>query len=499
MEPLRTVVLCVLYAAWSSATKFPPGFRFGAASSAHQVEGAWNISDKGECIWDRHVHDNPGLIADKSNGDVACDSYHRWQEDIRIAAELNLHYYRFSISWSRLLPTGTPEKISEDGKRYYNDLINGLLEAGIQPMVTLYHFELPQRLQDLGGWTNPLIAEWFEDYARVVFSLYGDRVKIWVTVNEPLIICDAPYNTGLFAPGVKDPEYANYLCGKNLLLAHARAWRLYDKEFRKKHHGKIGIVNHLIWFDSASSEDEALTETARQYMAGIYSHPIYSKEGGWPTQIEKIIAENSRRQGYPRSRLPAFTKEEIEYIKGTYDFYGLNYYTSRVIRKARKGEVLDAWPVGSGIVELDAFMDIDPSWKKSDLVWFAIHPEGIRKVMNWIKKTYGDIEIIITENGLARSNDGLDDIERLSYHRDHLEQVWLAINEDNVNVTGYTAWTMMDNFEWLYGYTIKFGLYKVDFDDPKRPRTARDSAKYYSRVIKSHSYDVPYHYNKDEL
>ncbi|KPJ08092.1 Myrosinase 1 [Papilio machaon] len=406
--------------------KFPPGFKWGAATSSYQIEGAWNVSDKGENIWDRFIHNNPDVIIDSSNGDIACDSYHNWQEDVRIAAELGLDFYRFSISWPRLLPLGTSEKISEVGKDYYNNLINGLLEKGIQPVVTLYHWDLPQRLQDLGGWANPYIVDWFADYARIAYKLFGDRVKTWVTINEPIVVCDVAYNTGSFAPGVKDPEFASYLCNKNILLAHAKAWRIYDEEFKPKYHGKAGITNQLFWIEGASSEYEELAELVRQYMAGMYSHAIYTKEGGWPPQIEKLIAEKSKKEGHPRSRLPPFTKEEIELIKGTYDFYGFNYYTSRQVRKSRTGDVIRYWPLGSGAI-------------------------------------------------------------------------WLAINEDGVNVTGYTAWSLMDNFEWTDGYITKFGLYEVDFTDPKRPRTPRTSAKYYKDVIRSHSHEVYHKYMKDEL
>ncbi|KOB70340.1 Uncharacterized protein OBRU01_15382, partial [Operophtera brumata] len=240
------------------------------------------------------------------------------------------------------------------------------------------------------GWTNPLIADWFADYARVVYSLYADRVKSWLTINEPLIICDATYNTGILAPTVVDPEVGTYLCNKYVLMAHAKAWRVYDEEFRaqyrgqylaigdlpcpmesyhlsilsqnirkafKKYYvnieirvgtelpyfmvpGEVSIANHLIWFEPETPENEDIAELAREYTVGRYSHPIYSKEGGWPPAIEKVMAENSKKQGYPRTNLPPFTPEEIELVKGTYDFYAMNHYTSRVIRHAKQGEVL---------------------------------------------------------------------------------------------------------------------------------------------------------------
>ncbi|CAK1590862.1 unnamed protein product [Parnassius mnemosyne] len=473
-----------------SARKFPPGFEFGAATSSYQVEGAWNISDKGESIWDRFTHQNPKGIVNGANGDVACNSYYNWMDDVEIATELGLHFYRFSISWPRLLPSGFIDKISEDGKNYYNKVIDALLLNGIKPVVTLYHWDLPQRLQNLGGWTNPYIADWFADYSRVAYTLFGDRVKTWITINEPVVICDLSYNSGAFAPGIKDPELGNYLCSKNILLAHAKAWRIYDEEFKPKYHGKVGITNLLFWFEAANEEDQDLTELIRTYMTGMYSDPIYAKDGGWPSKIELIIAENSRKQGFPRSRLPAFTQEEIEFVKGTYDFYGINYYSSRTVRKAKAGETIGSWPLGNGAVEFNAVLDVRPEWKKAASSWFWINPPGIRNKLAWLKKTYGDIEILITENGLSTFSDDLNDVERLNYHRNHLEQVWLAINKDGVNVTGYTAWTMMDNFEWCDGYAVKFGLYSINFDDENRRRNPRASAKYYADVIRSHSYDV---------
>ncbi|CAG5057554.1 unnamed protein product [Parnassius apollo] len=501
MSTLQAVVLWVLLicADLSAGVKFPPGFLFGAATASYQVEGAWNVSDKGENVWDRLVHSNPDAIKNRANGDVACDSYHNWRDDVKIASNLGLHFYRFSISWSRLLPTGLPDRISEDGKNYYNNLIDALLEKGVQPVITLYHWDLPQRLQDLGGWTNPLIVEWFADYARVAYTLYADRVKAWITINEPIIVCDLVYNSGLLAPPIKDPGFANYLCTKFLLLAHAKAWRIYDEEFKPKYNGKVSITNQIVWMEPVSGEYEELTENLRHYMAGMYSHPIYTKDGGWPPEIEKIIAENSKREGYPRSRLPAFTQDEIDFIKGTYDFYGFNFYTSRLVRKARDGETISNWPLGNGCPELDAALEVDPSWDKAVSAWFWINPVGIRKMLGWLKKTYGDIEIFILENGVSSKGYNLNDEERIKYYRDHLKQVWLAITEDGVNVTRYTAWTLVDNFEWFDGYTTKFGLYEVDFEDPKRKRTPRASAKYYKEVIRTHSFDVANKNYFDEL
>ncbi|KAJ8710353.1 hypothetical protein PYW07_009719 [Mythimna separata] len=469
-----------------SNLQFPSWFKFGAASAAFQVEGAWNVSDKGESKWDRLTHRYPELIADGSNGDDACNSYFLWERDIEMAAELGLQFYRFSISWPRLLPTGFANNISEDGKNYYNNLIDGLLEKGIEPLVTIHHYDTPQRFQDLGGWANPKIADWFAEYARVVYSLYGDRVKTWITINEPFLDCDWYYGQGVLNP-VWEDFVGPYICNKNLLLAHAKAYHVYDQEFRYKYNGKVSIANQLVWLlpNSNSTEDLEVTEAARQFLTGRYTHAIFSKEGGWPSVVEETVAKVSKEQGYEESRLPAFTQEEIDLIRGTFDYFALNLYTSRLVRKPRPSENVEKSLFGY-IGDLDAVMEMDPNWPFGYSQLLVVYPQGLRDQMLWLKQQYGDIEILITENGYSTGGSELNDDGRVSFIRDHLEQVLLSI-EEGVNVTGYTYWALMDNFEWRDGYTSKFGLYEVDFSDANRTRTPRKSAKYYAELIKKRS------------
>ncbi|XP_052741535.1 myrosinase 1-like [Bicyclus anynana] len=468
--------------------KFPPGFKFGAATAAYQIEGAWNISDKSESIWDVFSHERPGAIVDGSNGDVACDSYHQWRRDVEIASELGLHFYRFSISWTRLLPNGFTNHVSEDGKRYYSDLIDALLEKGIQPVVTLYHWDLPQSLQNLGGWTNPLIADWFGQYTRVAYTLYGDRVKTWITINEPVIYCQASYGSGLHAPGIISIGLGGYLCSKNSVLAHAKAWRIYDEEFRPKYKGKVSLTNQLTWFEPVTEDEQESADLALQLWTGIYAHPIFSEEGGWPAELEKRIAEKSRQEGYPVSRLPPFTEEEKEFVRGTYDFFGFNFYTARTTRKAKAGEEVGPWPF-TGAPDLGVVLSVRADWPRAS-DWIFIYPKALRLQLSWVKQQYGDVDIFILENGIAGHDTDLDDQYRVKFYRDHLEQVLLAIQEDDVKVSCYTAWTMIDNFEWSDGYRSKLGLYEVDFEAPARTRRPRASAHYYKSVIKSHSLDV---------
>ncbi|CAG4968970.1 unnamed protein product [Colias eurytheme] len=483
---MRALILVFVISALTltcSAKKFPAGFKFGAATASYQVEGAWNVSDKTPSIWDAFTHNNPELIANGANGDIACDSYHLWETDVQLAKDLGLHFYRFSLSWTRLLPNGFANKISEDGARYYNNLIDGLLANGIEPMVTLYHWDLPQNLQDLGGMTNPLIAEWFGAYSRVAYTLFGDRVKTWSTFNEPISICDLTYETGAIAPGVYSPGIGSYICAKNLIMAHATSYRIYDEEFRAKYNGKIGIVNNHVWYMPYSSEYEDLTYITQQ-LGLLYAHPIYSAAGGWPPSIEALVAKNSAKEGYATSRLPGFTAEEIEFVKGTADYYGMNFYTSRLVRPASNSTFF-LWP-NDGNAELNVELVVDDSWE-AGLDWLVSYPPGIRAQLNLIKEQFGDWEIIITENGFSTASDELDDVTRIQYYRDHLEQVLLAITEDDVNVTGYTAWSLLDNFEWNSGYTSRFGIVRVNFSDPLRSRAPRASAHYYADVIEHHS------------
>ncbi|XP_045455657.1 myrosinase 1-like [Melitaea cinxia] len=485
--------------------KFPSSFRFGAASSAIQIEGGWNADGKGESTWDRVIHNERRIVKNNATADVAAYSYHQWREDVRIAAELGLQFYRFSISWPRILPTGFTDKLNHAGVQYYSDLIDALLAEGIEPIVTMYHWDLPVKIQDLGGWTNPLIVNWFGDYARTLYSHYAGRVKTWITLNEAISFCDLAYIVGAFAPRIKEPVFAPYLCNKHVLLAHATAYRIYEKEFKPKYNARFTIANYEIWIEPKTPEDTELAELGREFSSGRYAHAILSKEGGWPPAVEKLMLEYSLKQGFNVSRLPSFTKEEKEFIKGTADFYGINHYTTNVIRPAKPGEDPGVWVV-TGSPELNAVLELPPNTKASPgpfplLVvsayfiftrhYFQVYPEGIRRLLSWIKQKYGDIDIMIVENGLTSKKSGPYDNDRVDFIKRYLEQVLLSIKVDNVSVVGYTVWSLTDNFEWLDGYTTKFGLYEVDFEDPKRIRTPRTSAYYYACAIKHRTFDVP--------
>ncbi|XP_045455662.1 myrosinase 1-like, partial [Melitaea cinxia] len=480
------VFILVLVGLLVPCRRFPPNFKFGASTSAYQVEGGWNADGKGVNIWDRITHEHRGLIVDNSTGDVAADSYHKWREDVRIAKELGLDFYRFSISWVRILPSGFTNEINKAGVKYYSDLIDALLAEGIEPIVTLYHWDLPVRIHDLGGWTNPSIVDWFGDYARVIFSLYANRVKTWTTINEAVVLCDFGYNSGIFVPDIKEPIFGPYLCNKHVLLAHAKSYRIFDREFRHKYGGRISISNHLLWIEPSSPQDVELAELGREHLVGRYSHAIFSKDGGWPPSIEKQMLKVSLAQGYKESRLPPFTEEEKKFVRGTADFYAVNFYATYLIRPAKPGEDPGLWFL-TGSPELNAVLEHPPNVSYSFSKLIPVYPKALRRQLAWLKKQYGDINIIITENGFSVSGVHLEDYKKIQFINQYLEQVLLSIYEDNVNVTGYTVWSLIDNFEWMDGYTSKYGLYHVNFDDPERKRTPRASAIYFSCVIKNRS------------
>ncbi|XP_077295396.1 myrosinase 1-like [Arctopsyche grandis] len=460
--------------------KFPDTLSFGVATAAYQIEGAWNASDKGESIWDRFTH-TTNSIKDKSNGDFACDSYNQHKRDVEMVKELGVDFYRFSISWSRILPNGFSNKISQDGIAYYDSLIDDLLEANIKPYITLYHWDLPQSLQDLGGWTNPMMVDYFTDFAEVAFEAFGDRVKTWITFNEPWVVCIEGYGGISKAPALGMNGIAEYICAHNILKSHAKAYHLYDDLYRSTQKGRIGWSLNANWDHPAtkSPADIEAAERAIQMNLGWFAHPVFSKEGDYPQVMKDRVARNSLAQGYRRSRLPEFTPEEIAYIKGTCDFFGLNHYTSTMIRSLTT--TISMEPNFRDDVDTDCFYD--PSWPEATSSWLKVVPWGFRNLLNWITKTYNNPEIMVFENGFSDKNNK-DDVDRISYYNQYLNALLDAI-EDGCNVTAYTAWSLMDNFEWLQGYTERFGLYYVDFNDPRRPRTPKASALYFKSILET--------------
>ncbi|KAJ8973206.1 hypothetical protein NQ317_018955 [Molorchus minor] len=464
---------------------FPDDFIFGAASSAYQVEGGWNADGKGESIWDYLSHKNKTFIWTGENADVACDTYNKWKQDILLLKDLGVNHYRFSISWPRVLPTGYADwllinDINEPGIVYYRNLIKALKENNIEPVVTLQHFDLPQYLQDLGGWPNPNLVDYFADYARLAFREFGEDVKYWTTFNEPRQVCQYGYGSWVLAPAISTSGVGDYLCTRTVLLAHAKAYHIYDEEFRTQQNGVISMVIDATWEEPVSNrtEDVEAAERQLQFTFGLYGNPIYN--GNWPRVVIDRVGFRSEHENFTKSRLPKFTHEEIEYIKGTYDYVGLNSYTTELVGDASEEEF--GQPSYTKDVRIET--STDPSWNTTAYSW-AIVPWGLRKLLKWVKDTYNNPKILVTENGCS-DNGTLDDDMRIDYHRGYLSAVLDAIHEDEVDVFGYTAWSFLDSFEWIMGYSQPFGLYHVDFTDDDRPRTPKKSVGFYKKVIATH-------------
>ncbi|XP_045494355.1 myrosinase 1-like [Colias croceus] len=471
---------------------FPASFMFGVATAAFQIEGGWNDGGKGESMWDTYIHKHPEFTLDKSNGDVAADSYHKYKKDIIMVESLGVEYYRLSISWPRILPKGTDNYINKEGVKYYRKIFEGLVKANITPVVTLFHWDLPTSLMDLGGWSNPRMVDYFEDYARVAFTLFGDIVKIWTTMNEPHIHCYQGYGKDVFVPAIKIHGIAEYLCSHYMLLGHARAYHLYDKKFRPHQKGRIGITLDAFYAepkDENNPDDLAAAERYLQMRVGLYAHPIYSEKGNYPDSVRERIDNMSISQGYARSRLPVFTPQEVEMVKGTSDFFGLNHYTSFLMSSSSMEK---GWAVPSIDHDTGVKMEQHPSWPIPGADWLAVHPPGFRKVLNWITKNYGTkIPIVVTENGMSDFG-GLNDYERVSYYNRYLEQLLLAMHEDGCNIAGYFAWTLMDDFEWSDGYRVKFGLFHVDFKSPEKTRTPKLSAINFREIVRTRRINFNY-------
>ncbi|ESO98170.1 hypothetical protein LOTGIDRAFT_239074 [Lottia gigantea] len=462
---------------------FPKDFIFSVATAATQIEGAWDEDGKGKSIWD--VFAEGGNCKDGATPKKACDSYHRYKEDVQMVKDLGVQAYRFSIAWTRIMPDGTMASKNQKGIDYYNNLINELIANGIKPMVTIYHWDLPQALQNHGGWLNESIIQKYQDYAGLLFSLYGDRVDTWITLNEPWVFTYKGYGGGSFAPGIKDsPGVYPYIVAHNAIRAHAAAYHQYHDVYKGS--GKIGITLNIDWQepkDSENADDVQASDWALQTFLGWFAHPIYVN-GDYPEYMKTRIAAVSAQQGLSKSRLPEFTPDEMRVISGSSDFFGLNSYSTNLVEKQdplKAGKEKPSYMNDRGISS-----GFDPSWENTGSDWLKPVPYGLRKILNWIKNHYGNPEILITENGVSDNTGDLDDSFRTRYIGNYVNEVLKAIKFDNVNVIGYTLWSLMDNFEWARGYSEKFGLYNAGPQSPKRE--PKSSATYYAALIKDHGF-----------
>ncbi|XP_067935078.1 cytosolic beta-glucosidase-like [Watersipora subatra] len=458
--------------------KFPENFLWGTATASYQVEGAWNADGKGVNVWDTFTHEG-GHVVNNETGDVACDSYHKYKEDVQLMKSIGLSHYRFSISWSRILPDGTAASYNEKGMQYYRDLVDELTGNNIIPLATLYHWDLPQPLQDAGGWLNESIISYFEDYARICFQELGSKVKLWLTHNEPFETCWSAYGLGEDAPGYSDhPGTYPYQCAHNLIKSHATVWHLYNIRYRPSHHGKVGITLNVEWKEPKYANQTAAADRSLDFMLGWFANPIYVN-GNYPQSMIDQVAMKSAAQGFKESRLPTFTSDEMNYIRGTSDFFGVNHYTTRLVEHHQNSPELVSF-----VADQDTLETFDPTWPRAASLWLYEVPWGMRKVLNYIRVTYGNPDILVTENGVSDHSGSLNDQFRIQYHSSYIANMHQAI-QDGCKVIGYTAWSLLDNFEWALGYSEKFGIHQVNFMDPARPRKAKMSAGWFRELIKN--------------
>lgn len=441
-----------------SGSSFPNDFLWGAATSSYQIEGSPLSDGAGPSNW--HLFSQqPGRIAGGDTGDVACDHYQRWREDIGYMQKLGLNAYRFSLAWNRIQPEGTGA-INEHGLDFYERLVDGLLAAGIEPVPTLYHWDLPAKLDEQGGWANRDSADWFADYAEIVWRRLADRVGRWTTLNEPWVIVDAGYVHGVHAPGKQDLSLAPP-ASHNLLRAHGEAVRRY----RSLSDGQIGIVVNIEPKDAASDTPEDLhaTRLAEAYMNRQYLDPLL--RGSYPTEMPEIFGEN----------WPRFDDEDFSLIAQPLDFIGLNYYTRSVNRAETQ-----ASPVPAAQVR-------QPGAEYTELGW-EVRAESLLQTLVWMKQRYGNPAIYITENGAAFDDPAPDsdgrvrDDRRAAYLLEHLRASREAIAQ-GVDLRGYFVWSLLDNLEWACGFSKRMGLIRVNFETQER--TIKDSGHLYREIIES--------------
>jgi beta-glucosidase len=436
---------------------FPADFLWGAATSAYQIEGSPLAGGAGPSIWHYFAH-TPGRIADGTNGDVACDHYRRYADDVRLMRELGIGAYRFSTSWPRVLPGGTGPP-NQAGLDFYRRLVDTLLEHGIRPMVTLYHWDLPAALEDRGGWADPRSADWFAEYAQLMYRTLGDRVPMWATINEPWVVADHGYVTGQHAPGRRDLAEAAAVA-KNLLRAHAAAVDAYRAQWSHE----IGLVVNLVPVHPAtdSEADQAAARRLDAYLNRQFLDPALA--GEIPDELPAMFG----------SAWSPWTADDLRRVRRPLDFVGINYYLRLVVRNDAS-----AGPAQARIVPQTHRPHTAMDWE--------IYPAGLVDTLQWVRRRYGDVPLYITENGAAfddilEPNERVRDTQRVEYLNAHLAAAREAISA-GVNLRGYFVWSLLDNFEWACGHAKRFGIVYVDFESQRRVPKA--SARFYGDVIRS--------------
>mmetsp|Transcript_11602 Transcript_11602/g.35873 ORF Transcript_11602/g.35873 Transcript_11602/m.35873 type:complete len:516 (-) Transcript_11602:33-1580(-) len=502
--------------------KFPDGFVWGSATASYQIEGG-HEDGRSPCIWDTYCA-LEGKVKNGDNGSVACDHYHRFRDDVKVMKAIGLQAYRLSISWARIIPTGDGP-VNEAGVRFYSELFDALKENGIEPWVTLYHWDLPLALnQRFGGWLGPkeLMVQAFAKYARVVFERFGDRVKHWITLNEPFCM-SMYYMLGMGMPHrVAGSAVDPYTATHNQLLSHAEAVRIYRTEFKARQRGVIGITLNSDFFmpyDPRSKAHREAAERGQEFQIGWFADPIYF--GDYPESMRLALGD----------RLPRFTEPEKALLRGSSEFFGINNYFSAYAFPAPKSVVGNlAWKLAARWLSMEGayyadrnIMDRrDPRWETvvTGQGW-GITPWGFRDLLLYVQRRYNPPGgIAITENGCAFepweskaqdmqpgavepvawkaygmpapkedfAGETFQDPERVRYYRAHLAAVHAA-RAMGADVRAYFAWSLMDNLEWIAGYKVRFGIVRVDFRTQKR--TIKASARLLSSVIKEGGLQAP--------
>ncbi|KZT08082.1 glycoside hydrolase family 1 protein [Laetiporus sulphureus 93-53] len=463
--------------------KLSKDFLWGFATASFQIEGSTDVDGRGKSIWDDFAR-TPGKTLDGKNGDLATDSYRLWKEDLDLLVSYGVKAYRFSISWSRIIPLGgRKDPVNEKGIQFYSNLIDALLAKGIVPFVTLHHWDLPQELHDrYGGWLNKgEVVQDYVNYAKICFQRFGDRVKYWLTFNEPWCIAVHGYGRGVFAPGRSsdrtrsaegDSSREPWIVGHNLLLAHAHAVKLYREDFKPSQGGQIGITLNGDWtlpYDD-SSENIAAAQQAMDAAIGWFADPVYL--GHYPEYLKEMLGE----------RLPELTPTELSVVLGSSDFYGMNTYTTNLCIAGGDNEF-------QGNVKY-TFTRPDGTQlgTQAHCSWLQDYPQGFRQLLSYIWNRYRT-PIYCTENGFAVKDENtkpveeaLSDHDRVQYFRGTTASLLAAAIEDGVDVRGYFAWSLLDNFEWADGYLTRFGVTYVDYETQNR--YPKDSARFICQWFK---------------
>ena len=444
----------------ASVRPFPTGFLWGVATSAYQIEGAWDEDGRGRSVWDEYVR-RPYTVVDGSSGDVACDHYHHMPEDVDLMRSLGLGAYRFSIAWPRVLPEGRGE-VNGPGLDFYDRLVDRLATAGIAPYATLNHWDLPTALEATGGWTDRTTVAAFVDYAGLMFDRLGDRVAGWLTHNEPWCQAFLGHGTGHHAPGRCDMSAA-YQVVHHLLLSHGQAVQAFRASSAA---GRIGIALNPQWYLPASvgAADRAARDRVWANSVDLFLDPIV--HGSYPNDLMTWIGRHG----------PQVRPGDLETIRQPIDYLGVNYYNAERISHDVEGSLLKA--------RSEPYSE--PGWGQTTMGW-GIAPSGLTEVLVEIHGRYPDLPMMLTENGCSLDDqqgpDGFcDDQTRIAYLREHIRALAVAM-ERGVDVRGYLAWTLMDNFEWAWGYTRRFGLFSVEPGTGRRVPKA--SASWYAAVARS--------------